>query len=69
MNIRRFFTRKPKDEKEKSFEERLHEARLESLRKKTAVADQIIGMMKDCTVERRIVLDDNYHGPERRAHA
>lgn len=64
MNIRRFFTGKKK-ETQASWETRLHEARMESLRKKTQVADEIIGMMKDLAIERRISVAP-FNGSERR---
>lgn len=65
MDIRRFFFKREKKDAEKSWEERLHEARMESLRKKTQVSDEIIGMMNDFPIERRIDTTP-FNGSERR---
>lgn len=63
MNIRNWFKRKT--DKPIMEQDLLHAARMESLRKKTETSNEIIEMMKDFKVERRVV-DITIDGPERR---
>lgn len=61
MNIKNWFKRKNKGPSES---DKLHESRMESLRKKKEAADEIIEMMKE-PLEKRIY-QFPLKGPERR---
>ena len=65
MDIRKFFRLKQKEKKEEPWEDRLHKARMEVIRKDIASSDEIIGMMKSMSLERRCH-DLAFEGPERR---
>lgn len=63
MDIKNWFKRKT--DKPPTEADLLHNARMESLRKKSQVADEIIKMMDGMASERRIV-KIAFEGPEKR---
>lgn len=63
LRLRNWFKRKT--DKPPTEDDLLHGARMESLREKIKTSDEIIEMMKDFTIERRM-LPLNFKGPDRR---